>query len=815
MDFAYEVDTYDNSTLQGTNNKYVTGKTNILSSISTTDFTKKLQSLSILDIGRTPKNMKQDTDTNTSKSLERARTSIELLNTLGLDHIPLYNNEAKEWDDYNQFFIESNLDGKDLISKLNRLLEGTDGSDLSTRTSLELLQKRVDYEISLKDSSANEMKSLTSADQESSLARRNLRGLIESDLVQQYAQQLRPFTKVVKSIESFKPTVEAIINDYNGILDSLVGAINDTDSLKSKICGYEKEKELVDMKKNLLLAFKNTYTISQYEEYLIRFGDLNDPIAGTEFFEVIGRVTKIISDCDVLLGMENETIGLTIMKKMNEYLSSINEKVQSYIQNNIEDVYTGKYQYETKKINVKVFQKCLVYMYHHDRDNFDSTLSGMVEHRSRSISTEFINQLKGYNSEINTSSIQKSKSNLFMSSYDTAKFISDTLAYIHGLLVNEIENARSFFTFDNESDENVISKDELDAMINDIVMKIVAGLNNPLKGAIESILRQEVRLSSLVSSYELIELYSNMFMKLLYHDNEDIRKEGLLYTMKYLESETQDRIFSLIELKFKNLQVETINENLNTSDSDYIPDWMVDWCAVIDELFNDYTSGKNLDDNEKYILGLDDTKWDSLLELLIMKPVELVRKFQKDSKVDKKESLIWGLNCLDYFYDKVDINPFLSSKAPALRSEIEDDTERLTELEFNGLLESSGLYDIFNLVNMIFRIDDEYFDVAYYQPILENRLFNIDTFISANAKLEHFLSTYINQNELNGLISPTIFNKVFLDSATKYIDFYKKLCLIIKEYLRDENGNEVNVFQWNEMTIATLLGVEDHYQGKE
>ena len=200
------------------------------------------------------------------------------------------------------------------------------------------------------------------------------------------------------------------------------------------------------------------------------------------------------------------------------------------------------------------------------------------------------------------------------------------------------------------------------------------------------------------------------------------------------------------------------------------------------------------------------------MNLLIEKPTQLVEDTKRKSKVDKKEILIWSLNCLDYFFNKMDINPFLSKKASYIHQQIDKTTKTLTDLEFTGLLKSSGLFDIYNLVNMIFSLDDEFFDVSFYQPILENKLFNANTFLNANQKLEEFLSSYINQNELSSLMSPTLFNKVFFDSSMKFIDFYKKLSLIVQEYLRDSENNAIKVFQWDDMTIATLLGIEDYYQ---
>lgn len=859
MEFAYEADTFDGGSFPNRPNdqQQSASGVSLKLSLSTADFTKKLQSLSLLGSSRNSQKDNLSTESasisSNAQALKRARTSIDLLNSLGFTYNPLsdiQNNEKSsiDNDDLTDFTLNSsNFDGKALLERLTKILESSNGYDSSLRHSLSVLEQRIAYEISLDksndaDKSASEsLKHLTSIGQQGNLARRNLRGLIEEDLLHQYASQLRNFQKIVKSIESVRPTMQTIIKEYEDLMQNLNKSIDASKDLTDEISSYNKQKTAIDLKKNLLLAFKSTFTVSQYEEHLVRFADLNDPTTGAEFFSTMEKIKTIQNNCDVLLGMENEKLGLSIIKQMSDLLLSVNERINSYVKNNIEHVYSGNSvlnQY--KNINVATFQKCLIYLYQHNRQNFDSIMSDMVEARSRLIANEFISQLKGYTEEINTSitssnlyttpssrnqqqkqrqpsqtqSTSHQQSKLFLSSYDTIKFISDTLAYIHGLLVNEMENARSFFTFDFIStDENK----ELEDMVGSVVISIISGLNNPLKGSIESILRQEIKLSTLVNSYELLELYSNMYTKLLNINNASLEKKessksNLITTMAYLENETQERVFFLINLKFKNLQAEVLDEDLNAFDDDVVPDWIVEWCAFIDELFEPYSSNKNLDDNEIHIIGLDDDKWELLLTLLVNKPIAIIDSFKKKSKSNKKEKIVCSLNCIDYFFSRININPLLTKKANDLKDIIVQNTNELIELEFTGLLKSSGLFDVFNLINMIFKLDDEFFDVAFYQPILENKLFNIDTFQTANKKLEQFFSSYINQNELNGLMSPTLYNKVFFDSSMKFISFYKKLCLIVNEYLRDSDGNKIKVFQWDEMSLATLLGIEEYYQ---
>ncbi|TID25457.1 hypothetical protein CANINC_002935 [Pichia inconspicua] len=797
MDFAYDADSFQEHETAGS---YPSQSVSLnLSSLSTADFTKKLQSLSILDIGR---KKKDDTDLKTNaKTLQRIRDSIDLVNSLQSNH-----------DSIDDIYVNrtiSSFDSKSYIANISQILETPLSNELSLKTSLKILQTRfeVDPSVDLR----HKYNQITQIGPKGSLERKLLQGLVEEDLLQQNSTKLKKFQKVVKQIQTVHPDLEDLFKNYNNLLDSIDTSVEELKDLKSEISITMTEKRQIDTKKKILLAFKSSFTVSQYEEHLLKFANLDDPIVGKEFFAAINKVKEIQTNCDILLAMENENVGLKIMKNMNDLLLSADNRVQSYVHEKIQNVYM---HLSDKSVNIHTFQKCLIYLYEHNKSNFDSIMSTMIENRRRTISNEFVSQLRGYTDEVNLNAknVDNQKSRLFLSSYDTIKFFSDTLAYIHNLIVNEMENARSFLTFDFDTSSFVgVDKKELENMVSDIVNDVISGLNNPLKGAVESILRQEVKLSNLVSSYDLLELYSSMFLKLL--QVRTLKGFSLLDTIHYLVEETQDRVFYVLNLRLKKLEAESLDAT--DSDDDSL-NWIIDWNATIDELFEPYNTYKNLEDNDKHILGLNDDQWNDLVSLMINKPLDLIEKIKKnkESTKSKKDKLVLCINYADYFQSKISINKFLTDKCKDIQTVIDSYINELIELEFMGLLHSSGLFDIYNLINMIFKIDDEFFDVSFYQPILENKVFNLETFKIANSKLESFLAAYINQNELDGLMSPTIFNKVFFDSAVKFIEFYKKLSLIVHEYLRDSEGKEVDVFQWDAITIATLLGVDEYYQDR-
>jgi hypothetical protein len=108
MEFAYDVDTFDNESKRREKGNASTegeglGVSLKLSSLTTSDFTKKLQSLSL--IGGYSNKLNGDSTNETNKQLmssnakanKRARISIELLDSIGFNYNPVSGKTPMDW----------------------------------------------------------------------------------------------------------------------------------------------------------------------------------------------------------------------------------------------------------------------------------------------------------------------------------------------------------------------------------------------------------------------------------------------------------------------------------------------------------------------------------------------------------------------------------------------------------------------------------------------------------------------------------------------------------------------------------------------
>ncbi|GMF08188.1 unnamed protein product [[Candida] boidinii] len=117
---------------------------------------------------------------------------------------------------------------------------------------------------------------------------------------------------------------------------------------------------------------------------------------------------------------------------------------------------------------------------------------------------------------------------------------------------------------------------------------------------------------------------------------------------------------------------------------------------------------------------------------------------------------------------------------------------------------------------MIFSIekDLEFFEVSFYEPITENKMFNVATFVEVNKKFQANLPfVLLNQQEktLSKLTSPLISSDVSYSSSIRFVNFYYRLTLIINEFLKTSDGYPVDPLTWDDFHVATLLGIDEEY----
>lgn len=726
-------------------------------------FSKKLSNLVL------PGNILNNDNTKPSNEISEVDNVMEKYAKMSIDLIKRETGDVQ---------LENEEDSKEssvrtsLSTRLSRVLNDS-LSDATIREIFSNLQERFDKE------SNGYVVDLIELGIVGSMSRKKFKGRIESELIRNQLNILKQYQPIVKQLKQ----IEVKLNKLNELSVQTNDKINKnfdfSNKLNLEIKDLNDNKRLIGLKKNLLISFKEKFTLNEYEEFVLNSGDLNN-----EFFTALARAERINENCSILLSLDNPQLGLKIIAKSNQMINRSIDRIVSYTNKTLGNMYSL-----SSKSRLATLHQCFKYL-QNKLNYFNSIVNTFSESRSKVLVDEFNRQVQGdfeVNGQGRSSSISSDSRPIYMSAHDPVRFVGDLLAYVHSVSVNESETITSIFTMGDDNDK------EFENIIQDVTDKILQSLSRPIKARVEQIVSTETKLSTLVQIFNLVELYNIMFTK-------QLGKAGnIVETVKQLIKVCQGRIFMIISNRLatiKNKNLTKLDLNLDLQPPEWIIEFYSDILPIVDQITTETILNLSPEENEKF------------LNLIVNEPIQVFNEHVDHNKVfsEKKDVLIIKSNFLDLILSKTIPVSLLSEKVLEVNEMIDKLTEEITQLELNNMLGQCGLYDYFNIINMICPFSDDFFEVSIYEPIKENKLYTKDSFVQVDEKVQEFFPSAMieMQQSLLKLNSPIVVNQIIDNSFMQFVKFYCKLDLINKEYLDFS-------FTWSDMEIATLVGIEDVY----
>lgn len=726
-------------------------------------FSKKLSNLVL------PGNILNNDNTKPSNEISEVDNVMEKYAKMSIDLIKRETGDVQ---------LENEEDSKEssvrtsLSTRLSRVLNDS-LSDATIREIFSNLQERFDKE------SNGYVVDLIELGIVGSMSRKKFKGRIESELIRNQLNILKQYQPIVKQLKQ----IEVKLNKLNELSVQTNDKINKnfdfSNKLNLEIKDLNDNKRLIGLKKNLLISFKEKFTLNEYEEFVLNSGDLNN-----EFFTTLARAERINENCSILLSLDNPQLGLKIIAKSNQMINRSIDRIVSYTNKTLGNMYSL-----SSKSRLATLHQCFKYL-QNKLNYFNSIVNTFSESRSKVLVDEFNRQVQGdfeVNGQGRSSSISSDSRPIYMSAHDPVRFVGDLLAYVHSVSVNESETITSIFTMGDDNDK------EFENIIQDVTDKILQSLSRPIKARVEQIVSTETKLSTLVQIFNLVELYNIMFTK-------QLGKTGnIVETVKQLIKVCQGRIFMIISNRLatiKNKNLTKLDLNLDLQPPEWIIEFYSDILPIVDQITTETILNLSPEENEKF------------LNLIVNEPIQVFNEHVDHNKVfsEKKDVLIIKSNFLDLILSKTIPVSLLSEKVLEVNEMIDKLTEEITQLELNNMLGQCGLYDYFNIINMICPFSDDFFEVSIYEPIKENKLYTKDSFVQVDEKVQEFFPSAMieMQQSLLKLNSPIVVNQIIDNSFMQFVKFYCKLDLINKEYLDFS-------FTWSDMEIATLVGIEDVY----
>ena len=231
--------------------------------------------------------------------------------------------------------------------------------------------------------------------------------------------------------------ITSLNHNCNEMRKHIGRAKQDTTPVLEEATTLTNQKKESETKQQLLNAFTQHFVIP--DEDLLSLTSAEVPI-DAHFFDVLARVKQVHHDCEVLLGGENERLGLELMEKSARNLNSAYQKLYMWIQKEFRSL-----NLEDPRISSSIRRALRVLA---ERPSlFHSCLDFFAEARDYILSDAFHYALSD---AVSGAGGDRSVKPIEFSAHDPMRYIGDMLAWVHSTAVSEREALEALFVADGE-----------------------------------------------------------------------------------------------------------------------------------------------------------------------------------------------------------------------------------------------------------------------------------------------------------------------------------------------------------------------------
>ena len=348
-----------------------------------------------------------------------------------------------------------------------------------------------------------------------------------------------------------------------------VDAVNrETGSVLEEATSLLDQKSQVETKKHLLEVFKKHFLIS--EEELAVLTSSKDEV-DDDFFRVMSKVKRIHQDSELLLGTENERLGLDILEQSSKQMNAAFQKLYRWIQKEFRSL-----DLENPQLGKKMRRAIRVLA---ERPQlFQSCMESFAEDREQILSDSFHAALTGAAAD---SSGALTSNPIEFQAHDPLRYVGDMLAWTHSATVSEREALEVLFIAEgNELAKGLKTGRDLDPWsrsredpdevfdgrqaLDNLVSRDIAGVGRLLRQRTEQVVssHEDAALSYKIAN--LIAFYKRTFAKLFGSE------AGILDLLASLEAFALDQFHRNMQEHVASIQPELANAPVNANAPPYL-----------------------------------------------------------------------------------------------------------------------------------------------------------------------------------------------------------------------------------------------------
>ncbi|PWY94400.1 oligomeric Golgi complex subunit 6 [Aspergillus sclerotioniger CBS 115572] len=381
--------------------------------------------------------------------------------------------------------------------------------------------------------------------------RRQLRLDVQKEVVDSNAEIVRDFGLVAEQLKRIGTVISNLNQTCEEMRKHIVSARQETTPVLEEASALMKQKQEAETKQQLLEAFTQHFIVP--DEDLLILTSAEEPI-DDHFFDILARVKQVHRDCEVLLGGENERLGLELMEKSSRSLNSAYQKLYRWIQKEFRSL-----NLEDPRISSSIRRVLRVLA---ERPSlFHSCLDFFAEARDYVLSDAFHYALTD---AVSGTAGDQSVKPIEFSAHDPLRYIGDMLAWVHSTTVSEREALEALFVADGEElargiqaglssepwsriDEDKEVTFDGQKALSDLVNRDLIGVSRALRQRVELVIQGHDDPVTCYKVVNLLSFYQTTFSKLLGSQSNlaELLETLEKFTFKHFETLMQDDVNNL------------------------------------------------------------------------------------------------------------------------------------------------------------------------------------------------------------------------------------------------------------------------------
>jgi len=515
------------------------------------------------------------------------------------------------------------------------------------------------------------------------------------------------------------------------------------------------QREQNETKQQLLQAFNAHFIMSDDDVAVLT--STAEPV-NDRYFAVLARAKRLQSDCEILLGTENQSLGLEILEQVSRNLNGAFQKLYRWIQREFKSL-----NLENPQISSSIRRALRVLA---ERPSlFQNCLDYFAEVREHILSDAFFTALTG---TLVSGEEDKSVKPIELVAHDPLRYIGDMLAWTHSATVSEREALEVFFISegdeiakgiqagrDNEpwhkysEDEEIGTFDGLKAL-NELVDRDVTGVARVLRQRIEQVIQTHEETIMAYKIANLLNFYRVTFSRLLGHDSV------LLETLAGLEGSALRQFRALLRDHLASLQGDLQHAPADLGPPDFLQDCLKQLTAIMKTYETSFTAA---DSREKEFENILVHAFDPYM----------AASDNLAQSLPSPGNTIFSINCLLAARTALLPFDFTKGRVAAIDDNIAEHSEDLVDDRYEFFLQSSGLQP---LLQALEPTSGGAFDLSRL-PSLE--AFQPQALIDASQILDDFLPSALMDamENLNQLQSSKLAREITEKAADRFCEDFE------------------------------------------